>query len=988
VYEVGDQVRGAKVLCKKCQKAFVAQPMNAGSGGKAQGSQFSTKPAAAPDTTGDKPWWLDQDKPTPAAEATGEKRSRIEPVKPAPAPKSKSALPWILAGLAVCVIGFFTLVAAAAGAWFFFARGTSKPETMTVAMPRVDAPAQVDDLPAKAEEVLPQKPPEPQEPPKKEEPPKDAPAPRGQLSAQILSNLKAATVFIKVDAGQLSGTGSGFVSKVDGDTAYIVTNHHVVNPEAKLLKPIRIQRGRTTTYDIRVIKIKANNAVVSAVFDSGTREEQTIRAEVLAADPSRDLAVLRVKGMTVRPRSIDLSQRAELVETMPIYILGFPFGEALAIKKGNPAITINKGAISSLRKNEFGAMKAVQIDGAINPGNSGGPVVDENGRLVGIAVATIQGAGIGLAIAPDELTDMFRGRVDGIDVKATKVEDKVAEFDVDMQLIDPMRQLKSAAVLYKAGAVIAPPLTPNADGTFQALQGAQRAELKIGGPREATGTIKVDRAGPTVRFIVLQSMYVNGAGKTIYSQVVTKSIQAGAVAVAPPDPPIRPERPVGVVPEAPTPPVTKPPVLGKDQIERPLPDTVANVAVGGGGRFLILHLPKQRKLAVFDANEGKIARYISVAEDDVHFAAGADKLMVVLGASKVLQRWSLKTFEREVAAPLPVDGVVKTVSMGHASNGPLLIHWGQGTSALDRSPTDFVDIRTMKLLTFDPGEGRARAHFFHCYRDQMHFRASADGRVFGVWCTSHTPQGLGSMVLAGNKVQTFYDHTSVGHIVPGPDGKVLYTAGGMYTSEVKALGAQKQSSGTKFVPALQGHYYLRISGGDDPRVRIGGDRKTSVSVHLAGDERPLAQLPDLGFAGGNDAWIKHDFTFDKRIFFIPDAKLVVTIPSSNDRLLLTRFDVDEALEKSDVDYLFVTSRPPATAVRGRAFDYQLTVKSKKGGVKYKIESGPTGMAVSKSGRVTWEVPRDFADGQCDVVLTVSDSADQEAFHTFKLMVED
>src|SRR5438552_13879343 len=102
---------------------------------------------------------------------------------------------------------------------------------------------------------------------------------------------------------------------------------------------------------------------------------------------------------------------------MPVFILGFPFGEPLSRKVGNPGITINKGAVSSLRENDYGQMKAVQIDGAINPGNSGGPVVDEDGRLVGISVATIRGTGIGIAIAPDELARMFGGRVGGITLK-------------------------------------------------------------------------------------------------------------------------------------------------------------------------------------------------------------------------------------------------------------------------------------------------------------------------------------------------------------------------------------------------------------------------------------------------------------------------------------------------------------------------------------------------------------------------------------------
>jgi S1-C subfamily serine protease len=61
-----------------------------------------------------------------------------------------------------------------------------------------------------------------------------------------LKPLKGATVFIKVAAGRLSCTGSGFLCKVDGDTGYVITNHHLVNPEAERLQPVRVGRGRSS----------------------------------------------------------------------------------------------------------------------------------------------------------------------------------------------------------------------------------------------------------------------------------------------------------------------------------------------------------------------------------------------------------------------------------------------------------------------------------------------------------------------------------------------------------------------------------------------------------------------------------------------------------------------------------------------------------------------------------------------------------------------
>jgi serine protease Do len=343
----------------------------------------------------------------------------------------------------------------------------------------------------------------------------------GQLSARALKDLKGATVFIKVEAGRASCSGSGFLVRAEGNAGFIITNHHVINPEAELLRPVRSRNGTTK---MKVVKVKPSSVAVTVVFNSGTKAERTSPAEVIATDESRDLAVLRVAGRGDWPRAITLEDKAELVETMPVYILGFPFGEALSFKQGNPAITINRGSVSSLREDDFGEMKAVQIDGAINPGNSGGPVVDADGRLVGVSVATIKGTGIGLAIAPEELTHMFEGRVGALALHGRKLDDRTAELEVELQFIDPQKQIRSAALLYTVAATPFSPLKPNADGTLNALPGAQRLALRIDG-QKASGTLRLSLNGANSRYLVCQPTYVNGSGKVMFTPVISTPIQ-------------------------------------------------------------------------------------------------------------------------------------------------------------------------------------------------------------------------------------------------------------------------------------------------------------------------------------------------------------------------------------------------------------------------------------------------------------------------------
>ena len=297
----------------------------------------------------------------------------------------------------------------------------------------------------------------------------------------LVQSIKAAAVFVKVKVEDRSGSGSGFVAKTEADTAYVVTNHHVIEPKLVevLMVPDRPSRGPRHSigphyppshsnprllppgYSPRVIVHSFKNAAVTVVFASGTEEEQSLSAQVLAADPEHDLAVLKVSGVKKPPQPIDYLQESELTETMPVYTFGFPFGEVLATSKGNPAITVGKASISSLRRNDAGELALVQIDGALNPGNSGGPMVDVHGRLVGVAVATIRNSsGIGLGIPARELARMIQGRLGKVHLQAAQDGDGPVTIRVEAALVDPFHKIQSVSLHYLDASRLADPPKP------------------------------------------------------------------------------------------------------------------------------------------------------------------------------------------------------------------------------------------------------------------------------------------------------------------------------------------------------------------------------------------------------------------------------------------------------------------------------------------------------------------------------------------------
>ncbi|WP_020467436.1 S1C family serine protease [Singulisphaera acidiphila] len=328
------------------------------------------------------------------------------------------------------------------------------------------------------------------------------------IPAGMIAEIKASTVLVRTQSAAEMGTGSGFVIRVEGRAVYIATNHHVIN--------------------LPVVQTKAAvGASVSVVFASGTAGEETKAAEILDSDSSRDLAILKVVAPKVVPKPIANFETAELVETMPVYTFGFPFGAAMAVGKKGSSITIGRGSVSSIRRDDFGRVAAVQIDGALNPGNSGGPVVDAKGRLVGIAVATIPGAHIGMAIPAEELTQMLGGRVGAISVRGkASTKPGMLGVEIEAKLIDPLGRMKSVVLLHAPTIDRAAKPSPNADGTWPPISEAAKVALKVSGHR-ATGSFEVASDDGARATFMLQVSYIDGSGKVYYTSPTTQRVTLG-----------------------------------------------------------------------------------------------------------------------------------------------------------------------------------------------------------------------------------------------------------------------------------------------------------------------------------------------------------------------------------------------------------------------------------------------------------------------------
>ena len=175
--------------------------------------------------------------------------------------------------------------------------------------------------------------------------------------------------------GQGGGLGSGFVLNGRGE---IVTNAHVVT------------EGEGTDFK------EADQVYVA--FADGNRVE----ANVLGTDPNADVALLKIdpQGLDLNP--LPLGSTRDVRVGSPVAAMGSPFGEEQSLSIG--VVSAVDRDVESLNRN-FQISGAIQTDAAINPGNSGGPLVDAEGRVIGLnqQIQTRSGGneGVGFAVPID-----------------------------------------------------------------------------------------------------------------------------------------------------------------------------------------------------------------------------------------------------------------------------------------------------------------------------------------------------------------------------------------------------------------------------------------------------------------------------------------------------------------------------------------------------------------------------------------------------------
>ena len=220
-------------------------------------------------------------------------------------------------------------------------------------------------------------------------------------------------------SGTSEAQGSGFV---DDDEGHIVTNEHVVEDAQSV--EVRFSNGETRT------------------------------ATVVGTDPSTDLAVLEVEADDSLLRPLELAPSSSVAVGEAVVAIGSPFGLE---------DTVTTGIVSALGRsmeapNGYTINDSIQTDAAINHGNSGGPLLDLEGRVIGVnsQIASESGGsdGVGFAIPADTVERIVGQLLDGGEVQHAYLGVSVTAADEGVEVGDVRSDSPAAKAGLQAGDVI------------------------------------------------------------------------------------------------------------------------------------------------------------------------------------------------------------------------------------------------------------------------------------------------------------------------------------------------------------------------------------------------------------------------------------------------------------------------------------------------------------------------------------------------------
>ncbi len=375
----------------------------------------------------------------------------------------------------------------------------------------------------------------------------------------------------------------------------------------------------------------------------------------------------------------------------------------------------------------------------------------------------------------------------------------------------------------------------------------------------------------------------------------------------------------------------------------PLPGTCPYGVLAGNGRFILFPTPTAQLLVVFDAATTGVVGYVPMPDRDSLVAGSANQLFIVSPAAGSITSYDLATLKRERTEPLGDRfGKLLALATGHAARGPVYLL----ASQKNNPQLHLLNPDTLQSLDWKPDVGPFKkpngVFTGGVAADRGYLRASANGRVLlGGVATGKQNYRVDRFELVGaNPVIAPTTISQVNPAFPTADG-------GLTAFEANAKS-------TRF-PLAEGNGYFEI-------IEKAGSKLLAMTFVGEGHVQ-RAEVKEIANFADDDGPNQ-----DRRAFLIPSAQVLVYLRSDGQSIQWRRVKVGDELKNLTQDYLVVSSTPPATATRGKTFQYDPKILSNSGDTVFRLDVAPPGMTIQGKSLV-WDVPESGAE--VDVVIELS-----------------
>ncbi len=339
-------------------------------------------------------------------------------------------------------------------------------------------------------------------------------------------------------------------------------------------------------------------------------------------------------------------------------------------------------------------------------------------------------------------------------------------------------------------------------------------------------------------------------------------------------------------------------ILDVGEIKLKLPGKTEKFAWGANGRILILEIPEKNALYILDVMQEKFLDSIPLQKGSF-FAASREHLMIANPNNAQLQKWSLKTLQREKTAVMDRDHPPMHLSMGSDGDGPLVLINDQGMQ--------LWDIESMKDLEI-PGLPKPSPEI-----REFVLTVSADGKT--ICCAGYDRSYNFKVIKLGDEGATIFEGKAkhnqrrYSHPVPTRNGDLLLDAfGGVFTGNAKDLSVPSLNK-ISVLPTTDSDFFLTLKN---------NRYKTNAILYSAASFEPIIELKELEYTCGSPYGLhKEQLSFQ----YLRELNRIVMVNGDQKNVTIRKFDLKKELAASGRDYLHVISRPKSEVRDGDDFSY-------------------------------------------------------------------